>query len=35
MKLLMKMCKTLECNIDDIMDLIPEEGDANDEFKKE
>lgn len=25
MEVLMKICKTLECNIGDIMDLIPEE----------
>lgn len=25
MEVLMKVCKTLECNIGDIMDLIPEE----------
>ena len=31
----MKVCKALECDIDNIMDLIPEEGDANVEFKKE
>ena len=26
MEVLMKVCKALECNIGDIMDLIPEEG---------
>lgn len=29
MKVLMKVCKTLECNIGDIMDLIPEENEDN------
>ena len=29
MEVLMKICKTLECNIGDIMDLIPEENKAN------
>lgn len=29
MELLMKVCKTLECNIGDIMDLIPEEKEEN------
>lgn len=29
MEVLMKVCKALECNIGDIMDLIPEEGDTN------
>lgn len=27
MEVLMKICKTLECNIGDIMDLIPEKKD--------
>lgn len=31
MEVLMKICKTLECNIGDIMDLIPEEEDKNGE----
>ena len=35
MEVLMKICKALECNIRDIMDLIPEEGDINGKFKKE
>ena len=35
MEVLMKVCKALECNIGDIMDLIPEEGDTNDELKEE
>lgn len=26
MEVLMKICKALDCNIGDIMDLIPEEG---------
>lgn len=30
MEVLMKICKALDCNIGDIMDLIPEEG-ANSE----
>ena len=29
MEVLMKVCKTLECNIGDIMDLIPEEGEVS------
>lgn len=29
MEVLMKICKTLECNIGDIMDLIPEERETN------
>lgn len=29
MEVLMKVCKALECNIGDIMDLIPEEGEDN------
>ncbi len=29
MEVLMKICKTLECNIGDIMDLIPEENKEN------
>ena len=29
MEVLMKVCKTLECNIGDIMDLIPEETEEN------
>ena len=28
-EVLMKVCKTLECNIGDIMDLIPEEKEEN------
>lgn len=28
MDVLMKVCKTLECNIGDIMDLIPNEGET-------
>ncbi len=35
MEVLVKICKALECNIGDIMDLIPEEGDINGKFKKE
>lgn len=35
MEVLMKVCKALKCNIGDIMDLIPEEGDNNDELKEE
>ena len=35
MEVLMKVCKALECNIGDIMDLIPEEGDKNVELKEE
>ena len=31
MEVLMKICKTLECNIGDIMDLIPEEEKNNGE----
>ena len=31
MEVLMKVCKTLECNIGDIMDLIPEEENKNGE----
>lgn len=29
MEVLMKICKTLECNIGNIMDLIPEENKEN------
>ena len=29
MEVLMKVCKTLKCNIGDIMDLIPEEKEEN------
>ena len=29
MEVLMKVCKTLECTIGDIMDLIPEEKEEN------
>ena len=29
MEVLMKICKTFECNIGDIMDLIPEENKDN------
>ena len=29
MEVLMKVCKTLECNIGDIMDLFPEEKEEN------
>ena len=35
MEVLMKVCKVLKCNIGDIMDLIPEEGDTNGEHKEE
>ena len=35
MEVLMKVCKALECNIGDIMDLIPEEGHTNGELKEE
>lgn len=35
MEVLMKVCKVLECNIGDIMDLIPEEGEAVGELKEE
>lgn len=35
MEVLMKVCKALKCNIGDIMDLIPEEGDKNVELKEE
>ena len=35
MEVLMKVCKALECNIGDIMDLILEEGDTNGELKEE
>ena len=35
MEVLMKVCKALECNIGDIMDLIPKEGDKNVELKEE
>lgn len=35
MEVLMKVCKALECNIGDIMDLIPGEGDVSGELKKE
>ena len=31
MEVLMKVCKALECNIEDIMDLIPEEGESSGE----
>lgn len=33
MDVLMKVCKYLECNIGDIMDLIPNEGDPEAEDK--
>jgi len=29
MDVLMKVCKALECNIGDIMDLLPEDGKSN------
>lgn len=29
MEVLMKVCKTLDCNIGDIMDLIPEDKDTD------
>lgn len=35
MEVLMKVCKALECNIGDIMDLIPEEDDKNVKLKEE
>ena len=35
MEVLMKVYKALECNIGDIMGLIPEEGDTNVELKEE
>ena len=35
MEVLMKVCKALECNIGDIMDLITKEGDKNVELKEE
>ena len=35
MEVLMKVCKALECNIGDIMDLIPEECETNGELKEE
>ena len=35
MEILTKVCKALDCNIGDIMDLIPEEGDSNGELKEE
>ena len=35
MEVLMKVCKALECNIGDIMDLIPAEGDKNVKLKEE
>ena len=31
MEVLIKICKALDCNIGDIMDLIPEEGDERNE----
>ena len=31
MEVLMKVCKALECNIGDIMDLIPEVGESSGE----
>lgn len=31
MEVLMKICKALDCNIGDIMDLIPEEGEVTSE----
>ena len=31
MEVLMKVCKALECNIGDIMDLIPEESESSGE----
>lgn len=31
MEVLMKICKALECNIGDIMDLIPEEETSNEQ----
>lgn len=31
MEVLMKVCKALDCNIGDIMDLIPVEGEINSE----
>ncbi len=31
MEVLMKVCKALECNIGDIMDLIPEKGEESGE----
>lgn len=34
MEVLMKVCKALACNIGDIMDLIPEEGDTNGELEE-
>ena len=33
MEVLIKVCKTLECNIGDIMDLIPEKGMLNSTIK--
>lgn len=30
----MNVCKDLECNIGDIMNLIPEDGDMNGAFKE-
>ena len=35
MDVLMKVCRALECNIGDIMDLIAEEGETVGEFKEE
>ena len=35
MEVLIKVCKALECNIGDIIDLIPEEGDVNGKHKEE
>ena len=35
MEVLMKVCKAIEGNIGDIMDLIPEEGDMDGELKEE
>ena len=31
MEVLMKICKALDCNIGDIMDLIPEEGTSSEQ----
>ena len=35
MEVLMKVCRALECNIGDIMDLILEEGETVGELKEE
>ena len=35
MDVMLRICKVLQCNIGDIMDLIPEEGDTNGELKEE